>query len=416
MLIMGILLTVTPLMTAMAIALSNPPDWLEIEGQLEIETTREQNFDLLPLQSETLHIVRPELQIGTWIKPWPGLESFILLELAHAFDLRDDTGNDELAHAEFVVKEASITVRGQALLEIPLSIQVGRQAFEDERQWLYDDELDAIRVVFQFSRFHLEATVARVALVDVDVVHGHDTDHTDFYHLYAQYTFGPLLTFAAYGLVQMDNESPGERPAFLGFRASGVFEPGLHYWLDVAHVRGKSEEQRLRGWGADIQVLYAFDLVAQPLLIFGYAFGSGDDTPENATNTTFRQTGLQGNGAPYGSVTDIQYYGELLDPELSNLHIFTVGLGLWPLEDASVTVLYHLYRQHARSDELREVAINAEPTGLSRDIGSEVDVIGGWDLEPFELKLIFGVFFPGSAFESETNNAFFSQLRQTIEF
>jgi hypothetical protein len=31
--------------------------------------------------------------------------------------------------------------------------------------------------------------------------------------------------------------------------------------------------------GVDIQVLYAFDLVAQPLLIFGYAFGSGDDTP-----------------------------------------------------------------------------------------------------------------------------------------
>ena len=30
-----------------------------------------------------------------------------------------------------------------------LSLQVGRQRFEDERQWLYDEELDAVRLWLQ---------------------------------------------------------------------------------------------------------------------------------------------------------------------------------------------------------------------------------------------------------------------------
>ncbi|ETW92763.1 MAG: hypothetical protein ETSY1_42255 [Candidatus Entotheonella factor] len=416
MLIIGMLLIVIRLSPADAISHSDLPNWVDIQAQLEIEVTREQNFDLAPSQRDTLHMLRPEFQLEASITPWPGIKGFVLLELSHAFDLQDDTDHDELAHVEFAVKEAFITIAGQGLLRIPLSIQVGRQSFEDERQWLYDDELDAIRIVLQTARFRLEATWARFALVDKDLANRQGSDDTDFYHLDARYAFGPFLTLAAYGILQDDNQPEGERPVFLGIRASGSLAPGLRYWLNVAHVRGKSEEERLRGWGLDVSFLYAFDVMAQPLLIFGYAFGSGDNTPENATNTSFRQTGLQGNGVSYESVTDVQYYGELLDPELSNLHIFTVGLGLRPLEDASVTVLYHIYRQQMRSDELRDAAIDAEPTGLSRDIGSELDVIGGWELDPVELKLIFGTFFPGRAFEPEAQHAFFAEFSLTVEF
>ncbi len=414
MLIIGMLLIVTLLGAAEAMSLPGLPDWLEIGAQLEIEVAREQNFDLEPPPSETLHVLRPEFQLETSIKPWPGIEGVLVLELGHTLELQDDTDNDQLDHTDFFVKEAFVAV--QSLLGTPLSIQVGRQGFEDERQWLYDDELDAIRLIFHDARFRLEATLARFALVDKDPIHRQGTDHTRFFHLYAQYTFGPFFTLAAYSLMQDDRRSEGERPTFFGLRASGAFKRGLRYGLDMAHVQGKSEGQRLRGWGLDVGFLYTLDVAAQPSLIVRYAFGSGDGTPESSTNSNFRQTGLQGNGAIYDSVTDIQYYGELLDPELSNLHIITVGLGLRPVEKASVTVLYHTYRQHRRSNEFREVAIDTEPNGLSRNVGSEVDVVGGWDLDPVELELIFGAFFPGSAFESETKNAFFASFRLTIEF
>ncbi len=90
--IMAILLIVTLLESETATAL---PDWFDIEGQIEIEVTREQNFDLLPPQNETLHVLRPELQLETSIEPWPGIEGVLVLELAHAFDLQDDTDHDQ---------------------------------------------------------------------------------------------------------------------------------------------------------------------------------------------------------------------------------------------------------------------------------------------------------------------------------
>ena len=411
-----VLMTMWVLGVAEAASFPDLPDWLDIEAQLEIEVTREQNFDLAPPQNDTLHILRPELQFGTWLKPHPGIRGFVLLELAHAFDVQDDTGNDELAHAEFAIKEAFVAVGGPALLGAPLTLQVGRQSLEDERQWWYDEELDAVRFMLALSPLHVELSVARLALVDKDLGNREGKDDTNFYHLYAQYAFGPFLALAAYALALDDHQPEGERPVFLGFRLSGELETGWRYWLDVAHVRGKSEGQQLRGWGLDAGLLHVFDAATQPLLILSYAFGSGDDAPETGSNTNFRQTGLQGNEAPYESVTDLRYYGELFDPELSNLHIVTVGLGLRPIEDASVTVLYHIYRQHTRSEELRDAAIHAEPTGLSRDIGSEVDVIAGWDLDPVELKLVFGAFFPGDAFEAGARDAFFAAFRLTIEF
>jgi hypothetical protein len=41
------------------------------------------------------------------------------------------------------VQEAFVRVRG---FPAGLSVQIGRQRFEDERQWLYDEELDAVRL------------------------------------------------------------------------------------------------------------------------------------------------------------------------------------------------------------------------------------------------------------------------------
>ena len=54
--------------------------------------------------------------------------------------------------------------------------------------------------------------------------------------------------------------------------------------------------------------------------------------------------------------------------------------------------------------------------GESRDIGSEIDVIGVWTIDDVELKLVFGAFFPGNAFPSDADTAFFTQLRLQVTF
>lgn len=396
------------------------PDWLEFTGQFEIEVTREQNFDLEPTPNDRRHLLRPELQFEIEIQAHENIAFFFLTELSHELAIQDDTDEDEPSYPTFLFKEAHITI--EALFGVPLSLQIGRQVFDDEREWLYDNELDALRLRYRWAKFRLEAFVGRIQFLDENFIRGKSRDGTDYFQLYAQYEVDEFLTLAAYSLVQDDNMSMGERPVFFGLRANGEWEPGrtdwlgLTYWIDAAHVRGESEGIDVRGWGLDAGFIATFDVAGELSVIFAYAFGSGDGDEEDGTDHAYRQTGLQGNGTALGSVTDIQYYGELLDPELSNLHIRTVGLGLRPIEPLSLTLLYHAYRQDQRSDELRDVSIDAEPTGLSHDIGSEIDLIGGWVSDAFELELVFGIFFPGNAFSSKTDNAFFAQFTLTVPF
>jgi alginate production protein len=134
----------------------------------------------------------------------------------------------------------------------------------------------------------------------------------------------------------------------------------------------------------------------------GYAIGSGDGDPDDGTDHSFRQTGVHGNEARLGGVEGFQYYGELLDPELSNLHIATVGWGIGLLESSSLDLVYHYYRQVELASVLRELGTASEPTGKSRSIGQEVDLILALEeWKHFGMELRAGAFRKGAAFGSE---------------
>lgn len=109
----------------------------------------------------------------------------------------------------------------------------------------------------------------------------------------------------------------------------------------------------------------------------GFAFGSGDSDPDTDVDRNFRQTGLHDNSGKFNGNTKFKYYGEVFDPELSNMMIWTAGAGIRPSKNTSLDVVYHHYSQVDRSDELRDVDIDPDPTGKSRDLGHAVDLIVG---------------------------------------
>jgi alginate production protein len=116
-------------------------------------------------------------------------------------------------------------------------------------------------------------------------------------------------------------------------------------------------------------------------------------------------------------VPDFQYYGELLDPELSNLSIFTAGTGINLTEESSIDLVYHYYLQHKASDSLRDAGIDADPDGQSKRLGSEIDLIIGYEgTKGLELALKLGYFIPGEAFPSESENGFLTRLEIQYEF
>ena len=146
--------------------------------------------------------------------------------------------------------------------------------------------------------------------------------------LYGRYTPGSDTIIGAYNFFQDDRGSANKSSIFYGLHLSGEMIHSLKYWLELAHVRGRSKSNKIRGIGFDLGSTYKLDLPLRPSITLGCAFGSGDDDPLDNENNNFRQTGLQDNSAKFNGVTHLKYYGEMFDPELSNLVILTAGFGL----------------------------------------------------------------------------------------
>jgi len=119
----------------------------------------------------------------------------------------------------------------------------------------------------------------------------------------------------------------------------------------------------------------------------------------------FRQTGLQRDRARFLGVDRFRYYGDLLRPELSNLHIFTAALGSRVLRASSVELLYHFYRQATPAPFLRDAQVTADPAGKSSLVGHEWDVVLGLEeWKHVEVELIGALFRAGRAFGSLSGN------------
>ena len=388
-------------------------DSLEFGGHVELATEHQRNFDLDRAEDDNVALVPVELQLELLFEPNDYFEAYLQTTLTKQFVLREE-GEDEDRNTELTLEEAYVTVRQP---DWGLSLQVGRQSFEDDRQWLYDAELDGVRAAYRAAGFAVELSASRNALVAEEFLNTIDKEPVNTYVLYGRYEPSEEIVLGAYGLVSDHRGGDRDRPVFLGLTSNGEIGEHLTYWLDAAHVRGDEEGRDLRGYGLDLLATYRFDAPLSPHLILGYAFGSGDSDPDDDTDGAFRQTGLQGNETEVGGLTSFRYYGEAFDPELSNMSIFTAGLGARPREGISLDLIYHYYLQDEAADELRDAGIDAEPTGRSRRLGSEIDLVFGLEeIEDVRIGAFIGYFMPGRAFEPGADDALFARIEVEYEF
>ena len=185
-------------------------------------------------------------------------------------------------------------------------------------------------------------------------------------------------------------------------------ETFLDYTGNLANRRvGSRTRHGVHGLVFDVGATWEIPLPGRPALTLGYAFGSGDrqgkdleeKDDQEARDRSFRQTGLQDNNGRFRGVNRFKYYGELLDPELSNLRIATAALGFRFWNHSSVQILYHSYRQDQPAKFLRDAEIRRQPAGRKRGIGQEIDlVIGLEEWEHLEIELIGAAFRAGPAF------------------
>ena len=119
----------------------------------------------------------------------------------------------------------------------------------------------------------------------------------------------------------------------------------------------------------------------------------------------------------FGGVTSFRYYGELADPELSNLRIVSVGAGFRPTSASSVDLVFHDYRQVQAAPFLRNAGLDARPMGLSPELGREADlVLGIRELRSVRIELTVAAFVAGPAFPDDTERALASHLQFDLSF
>ena len=398
----------------------DPPDTknqltrhLTFGGKINLNFDYENNYDLDRSETDDLATLEPELEIAFSYDPASWFRGFLDLEFKKEGQIEGPEGRKS-SDAELIVKEAFVNVREF----LPgLSLTLGRQEFKDEREWLYDEELDGVRLFFRGVGFGVEASVSREALVGTDVLNERSNREINNYFLLGRYALGEDSEVSSYLFFRDDRTSDKEDLIFLGLRSMGVLTSDIDYWVEAAHVRGSEDGTDISGFGFDVGATYVFDdTPLEPSLTLGFAFGTGDDS-DGGTDRNFRQTDLQDNNDRFNGVTGFKYYGEVLDPELSNLFILTAGFGIRPTRRSSIDLIYHHYSQHQAVDELRDVSIDADPDGRDRTIGNALDLIVGYrEIENFDVEAIFGLFAPGAAFSNDADTAYFVGIELEFEF
>jgi alginate production protein len=310
--------------------------------------------------------------------------------------------------ASFLINEAYATIRG---VTDPFEFNIGRRNYEDARHWLYDTSLDIVSATLRREHLRVEVFAGREKTVNLDLHQKEIKDRINTSAVIATYRGIENTSVMGYVLERNDRSQLEGRPIHIGLGAQGAPSDKFNYWSQLAWVRGKDETlKKLSAYAIDVGGTFRFtDVPLHPNITLGYAFGTGDDNPNDGANHEFRQTGLQTNEARFGGVSKFKVFGEALDPELSNVKIFTLGVGFRPAPTFFVDLVYHSYRLHRIADTIRNSALtaqmNQDDTQLSKEAGSALDIVLGFrnlfGIRRLGLDTRAGLFYPGKAFRNE---------------
>ncbi len=388
----------------------------------ELEILYVRNADLNSDVTDDSLISAPTLFGAVTYRPTDWLEARLEATLEQLFAVREEQfitlpdgsiQTPESTPLSLLIDQAFVKLKAR---NVPVEFTVGRRLFEDERLWLFDGELDAAIVTLKPGDFKIEASVSREDLLDLDLTTNVPKGRIDNYIVYAQYRGIEDHKLAGYWILSEDKSGEEGSPQLMGVRANGRPYDAFKYWTELAFLRGSDELSRdFSGYAFEVGGTYWFlDLPLQPSVTLGYAYGSGDGNPDDNKNHEFRQTGLQSNEARFGGVTELLAYGETLDPELSNLNIFTAGLGFRPAAGIFVDLVYHRYWLNKFAKEVRGSPITAQmnqiDSQLSKDVGDALDIVLGFrnlfGVRGLGVETRVGLFYPGDAFLRDDGGVF----------
>lgn len=378
---------------------------LVVEIELESTTEFERNFNLDNAEDGDFAVGELEFAVGIEYET-ERFAAEIVVVLANEGVLKDETREEE-SITSLIIEEALVTFNDVVI--DGFSIELGKLNFRDSRMWLYDRKLDAVKLEYEPNEQLKLTMAASKDGIDSDLFNNQETSGIRNFSLIGEYAVTESILVSGYVLQRKDPDEPEFRPLHVGLRSEGSLG-GNRYWLVLGHLGGREDGLSLDGYAVDVGASRIFDGPLQPSLTLGYAWGSGDSSPGVGRDRTFRQTGLHKNESKSNSLARFKHYGEVFDPDLSNMHIFTAGIGLRRGDTSSLDFMFHNYRLDAFAEELRDAGVDGEldASFRSKNLGSEIDLVftklGFGRLQNLGFDFAIGYFWPGDAFSPETND------------
>ena len=385
---------------------------LRLSGQVEVRPETDRNFDLNDAKQADRkdYLIRYRMRFD-W-KPSALVTG--RLELRYDQLWRDDqrTGNHAVQNGFL----GEVYLRGNDLFGWRgFGLTAGREKFSDLRRWIYHQNLDGLHMAVNRPGWAVDLAAAEI----LDDGSPRDKESQNLV-AYASNNDDQehLAVWALYRAIDASRTTTEESNFHFGVRAIGEFLPQNESWFDFAYELGSRDDgsgsRSVSAWGYDAGTTWAPPFISPLYFTCGYALGNGDSST-SGTDGTFRQTGFQDNKGKFGGVSSFRYYGELVDPELSNLGILTLGIGARIIERTSLDLIYHTYTQDVANTEFSQPPVQSnlktKPNGINAEIGSELDVILGFRrFSSWDLAIVGAWFQSGDAFDTG-DDAFLGKIQ-----
>ncbi|WP_330986127.1 MULTISPECIES: alginate export family protein [Enterobacterales] len=394
---MGLLLTPLLSFTNEAAELNDPKSTkqtsnvkiidIEIRAKVELFNLRNENLREGNNKKNELEL-EPLLRLNAWVMKDSPLYGRTELEWKRLTTRK--SGEQSEKQTKLELNQAYIGMTNEI---IPYThLKLGRWLYRDEREWLFDENLDGVYVQSQMRDWFIDAAAGRINYWQKDLMDSttRNTETENIGSIMLRRTLEDKWQIGTYAVAQHNTDN-NDRQLNVGLRSHNPARKGLQHWLELGMSKDRESGN---GYAVDIGGTYLFDHGdIKPRVTLGYAFGSKD----------YRQTGLHDNQATFGGATKFKIYGETLDPDLTNIHIVSTGLGINVTRNATLDVIYHAYSQASSGDiSGNNVALKSQyDRQNTRYLGSGVDVVFGWEpTDNTKVEAIAGMFAPSKRFVS----------------
>jgi alginate production protein len=445
-------------------------DKIKTDIRVTLQYITEENKDLGTANDEMADSFSQQIQLMTGVDFNEDLFGFFhgrALNIDGETGFEDETGQSVGADQSFFeLRELYLQKKNLAGI-VPLSLQVGRQRVREPRALWWNSDNDLVRLNYNSTLLNNFIAVGENlssyrSNTDSDFREDDENrfrvlGESSWQYKYNHFLEGRFLYEDDHSgledtgsIVPANNRDNEDQNLFwAGVRAAGEFREPLpaaakiKYRADIIGVAGEedilntasagtdarlvtgSTNRDVLGWGLDAAA--TVDPFQEGGFVFslGYAFGSGDDG-SSGTDNAFRQTDMQGNSSRVGLERQQQKnYGEVLRPELSNIHVLSAGAG-YPISEATdVSLTYFYYRLDEEETSLRSSGISAPLNGNDKSLGQGLDFALNMNVgEEFginapyadrtDFRFVAGTFFPGDAYDPSNDNAalrLFTELR-----